>query len=237
MATRWESFCAVNEGRRAIREFDGTAVADEDVRAVLEQALLAPSSGNLQPYQVHWIRDAATRVQVASACRGQRAAASAPVLLVVTAGVPTAQATAAAHLAHLDACATLDDRARQYHRAQVTTFIRFMRWGTSCLWSPLHAAICTMWPGLSVIPIGAAAARHWAARSAVYAAQTILLAASARGLDSCPMEGFDGRRLARVLGLSRSTVIPVVIAIGRRRSGARVDPRWRRPFSSVVVVR
>ena len=82
-----------------------------------------------------------------------------------------------------------------------------MRWGTSPLWSPLHAMACAVWPALILLPIGSVAARHWAARSAIYAAQTVLLAAAARGLDSCPMEGFD----------------------------ARVEPQWRRPFSSVVI--
>jgi nitroreductase len=237
MSASWEAFCAVNAARRAVREFDGSPVADADVRAILEQALLAPSSGNLQPYRVYWIRDAATRARVAAACRGQRAAASAPVLFVLSAGIAAARTTAAAHLDHVTACPALTDRSRRYHRAQLEEFCRFMRWGTLGLWSPLFAAICAIWPALCVIPIGASAARHWAARSTVYAAQTILLASAARGLDSCPMEGFDGRRLARILGLPRGSVIPLVIAIGRRRADAAVDPQWRRRFADAVVVR
>lgn len=237
VAGDWEAFCAVNERRRAVREFDGAAVADQDVRAVLEQALLAPSSGNLQPYQVHWIRDAALRAELATACQGQRAAVSAPVLLVLSAGVAAARATAASRLAHVNASEALDGRAKRYHRRELARFVRFMRWGTSWAWSPVHAAICALWPAFSVVPIGAAAARHWAMRSAIYAAQTILLAAAARGLDTCPMEGFDGRRVARLLGLPRGTIVPIVIAIGRRRPDARVEPRWRRPFSAAVVVR
>lgn len=232
----WTAFCALNGRRRAIREFDGSAVADEDVRAILEQALLAPSSGNLQPYQVHWIRDAASRQRVAAACRGQRAAASAPVLLVFACHIGIAEATAAEHLDHVNGCEALDAASKRYHRGQLQTFRRFMRWGTSAIWSPLFAIACALWPPLIVVPIGSSAWRHWAARSATYAAQTVLLAAAARGLDSCPMEGFDGRKLAKTLGLPRSSVIPVVIAIGRRRADARVEPRWRRPFSSAVMI-
>jgi len=236
MAGEWTAFCALNERRRAIRDFDGTPVCDEDVRAILEQALLAPSSGNLQPYHVHWVRDPVLRGRIAAACRGQRAAASAPVLLVFSAGVDAARATAGAQLEYVNACDALDERAKTYHRAQLATFRRFMRWGTSWIWSPLHAAICAVWPPLSMIPVGSAAARHWAARSAVYAAQTVLLAAAARGVDSCPMEGFDARTVARLLALPRGTVVPVVIAIGRRRTGARVEPRWRRSFADAVRV-
>ena len=237
MASAWAAFCAVNERRRAVRDFDGAPIADEDVRAILEQALLAPSSGNLQPYRVHWIREPATRQRIAAACGGQRAAVSAPVLLVFTASLETARATAAAQLEHVNGCAALDERSKRYHRAQLAKFTRFMRWGTSWIWSPLHAAACVAWPPLMLMPVGSSAARHWAARSAIYAAQTVLLAAAARGLDSCPMEGFDGRTLAKILALPRGAVIPIVIALGRRRPEAAVEPRWRRPLSSVVIER
>jgi nitroreductase len=232
----WAAFCALNERRRAIRTFDGSPVADEDVRAILEQALLAPSSGNLQPYEVHWVRDPAERVRVAHACRGQSAATSAGVLLVFSCSVDIARRTAAARLAYVNSCDALDDNSKSYHREQVGRFSRFMRWGTSGIWSPLYAAVCALWPALAVVPIGAAAARHWAARSSIYAAQTVLLAAAARGLDSCPMEGFDGRKVASALALPRGTLIPIVIALGRRSADARVEPRWRRDFSNAVVI-
>ncbi|MBX5483045.1 MAG: nitroreductase family protein [Myxococcaceae bacterium] len=68
------------------------------------------------------------------------------------------------------------------------------------------------------------------------AAQTLMLAASARGYDSCPMEGFNPIQVAKVLTIRRGAVIPLVIALGRRREGARVEPQWRRPFESAVVV-
>src|SRR5690349_19642512 len=81
----WTTFRAINESRRAVRDFDDTPLADGDVRAVVAEALLAPSSGNLQPYRIHWVRDPATKAALARACNGQRAAASAPTLLVIEA--------------------------------------------------------------------------------------------------------------------------------------------------------
>jgi nitroreductase len=64
----------------------------------------------------------------------------------------------------------------------------------------------------------------------------MLLAASARGLDTCPMEGFDPRRLGRILGLERGDVIALVVALGRRRPGALIEPRWRRPFEAALRI-
>ena len=45
-------------------------------------------------------------------------------------------------------------------------------------------------------------------------AMTLMLAASAAGLATLPMEGFDERRVRRILGIPRSQIVPVVIAIG-----------------------
>jgi nitroreductase len=64
-----------------------------------------------------------------------------------------------------------------------------------------------------------------------------MIAAEALGLNTCPMEGFDARRLSRFLGLSpRLHEIVMVIAIGKK-SVAHVDqPQWRRPLEATVTV-
>lgn len=81
----WGAFQALNGRRRAIRDFDGIAIPDEHVRELLAEAARAPSSGNLQPYRFHWIRDTTLKARVAAVCNGQRAAVSASTLIVVTA--------------------------------------------------------------------------------------------------------------------------------------------------------
>jgi nitroreductase len=63
-----------------------------------------------------------------------------------------------------------------------------------------------------------------------------MLAAAARGVDSCPMEGFNARKVAKILQLPRGTVIPIIVALGIRRIDARLEPQWRRPFDKAVVV-
>ncbi|WP_395833685.1 nitroreductase family protein [Archangium violaceum] len=91
-------------------------------------------------------------------------------------------------------------------------------------------------PILSLLPIGPSGTRQWIARNSIFAAQTFLLAATARGFDTCPMEGFDALKVGRLLGLPRGSVISLVIAIGHRRADALVEPRLRRPFDEAVVV-
>jgi nitroreductase len=232
----WRAFQRVNQSRRAVRDFDGSPVADEDVEAVLGEALLAPSSGNSQPYVIHWLRDAAVKAAALGACRDQRAARSASTLLVFVAAPRIATETAAMFRAYVESTTELSERSKAYHLGQLKTAGRFLRIAPSVLLSPLHAALTTVFPSLTLAPIGATAVRNWVARSALFAAQTLLLAASARGLDTCPMEGFDPRRLARVLGLKRGDVIALVVAVGRRRVDAQIEPRWRRGFGAAVAV-
>jgi hypothetical protein len=50
------------------------------------------------------------------------------------------------------------------------------------------------------------------------------------------MEGFDPRQLAGILGLKRGDVVVLVVALGRRRPDALIEPRWRRSFGLAVKV-
>jgi nitroreductase len=64
-----------------------------------------------------------------------------------------------------------------------------------------------------------------------------MIAAEALGLNTCPMEGFDGRRLSRFLGLStRYHEIVMVIAIGKKSLVYAEPPQWRRPLDVTVTV-
>jgi nitroreductase len=91
-------------------------------------------------------------------------------------------------------------------------------------------------PARALVPIGRAGITHWATRSTLYAAQQVMTAATARGFDTCPMEGFDPARVAKLLALPRGAVIPLVIAVGHRTPDAHLEPQWRRAFDDAVVV-
>ena len=53
-----------------------------------------------------------------------------------------------------------------------------------------------------------------------------MLALTAHGFDSCPMEGFDEPRVKRLFGLPRAAEILMVIAAGRGAEGG-VIPQIR----------
>lgn len=234
---RWDAFVSANANRRAIRDFDGRSLPDETVRELLEQAILAPSSINLQSYQLHWLRDPQIKTAVAEACNKQPGAMSAATLVVVTADLRYANASAEAMAQYVEATDQLDDKSKRYHLDVIKRAKRAFRVVPLVIWSPLKALFSTFLPPLTLMPLGPSGMRHWAARNSIFAAQTLLLAASARGVDSCPMEGFNAQKVAKLLKLPYGVVIPVVIALGYRSDHARVEPRWRRSFEQAVVVR
>lgn len=60
----------------------------------------------------------------------------------------------------------------------------------------------------------------WAAKNAMLAAMSFMLAATAHGLSTCPMEGFDARRVRKILRIPRRYALPVVICLGYEASPA-----------------
>jgi nitroreductase len=76
-------FTEVIARRRSVRHFNAKlAVTDEDVRALLEAAVAAPTAGNIQPWRFVVVRSLAARERLAQAMH-QRWATAAPVIIVV----------------------------------------------------------------------------------------------------------------------------------------------------------
>lgn len=231
----WDAFQAANRFRRAIRKFQFRSIPEGDVRALLAEATFAPSSGNMQPYQLHWVRTPALKASLAQACNGQKAAASAADFVVFAASPAIGRRTAEAQLDHVEKSTVFGPESKAYYRKQIGKFQRVLGTGSSVFWSPFLMLAAWIRPTLSLLPVGHLGSRQWAARNAIFAAQTLMLAAAAKGIDSCPMEGFSASQVSKLLGLPRGTVIPLVVALGYRADDARIEERWRLPLSESVV--
>lgn len=231
----WQYFQQVVASRRAIRDFDGEAIPDGDMQQLLQAALLAPSSANAQPYQLHLVKDPAIKARVAKACNNQRAAVSAPHLVVLVAAKRITRQSVQGYVAAITA-SDMDERTKAYHLGSMKKMRGFLNIGGLPFWSPLMWVARQLVPALTLFPFSPAGLRHWLARSSIYAAQNLMLGASAMGYDTCPMEGFNPQQVAKILGLPYGSVVPLVIAVGKRKADARIDPQWRRPLEEVVIV-
>jgi len=77
--------------------------------------------------------------------------------------------------------------------------------------------------------------RDEAMRSCGIAGQTLMLAAREKGLDSCPMDGFDFDAVARLINLPEDHVIAYMIAIGKKAKD--VWPKQGQFAADEVVIR
>ncbi len=229
-----DHFARLNGRRRAVRRFDGQPVSDATLLAICSQAQLAPSSRNSQPYRFLCVRSPALKAAIAPLCNGQAAARTAAALVVVVAGRPLAMETLNAWGQHLAGDCGLDQRSIAHHRAELKQSRVFLRIGVWPIWSPLVSLFTLVQPANSLLPLGRMGVRHWTVRSSLYAAQSFLLAASAYGLDTCPMEGFCAPKVAKTLQLPRDLVVPLIIAVGHAAADARCEPRWRKPRALAV---
>ena len=76
-------FSEVISKRRSVRHFNSKlAVSEEDVRALLEAAVTAPTAGNIQPWRFVVVRSIAARERLASAMH-QPWATAAPVVIAI----------------------------------------------------------------------------------------------------------------------------------------------------------
>ena len=94
-----------------------------------------------------------------------------------------------------------------------------------------------LWKTIGMPPVFRQAMFKWATKSTSLACENLMIAAEVLGLNTCPMEGFDGRRLPKFLGLSnRYHEIVMVIAIGKKSRSYVGPPQWRRPLDASVTV-
>ena len=236
--SRWRALCAVIEARRAVRDFAPAPVEAADLRAIIELALLSPTSSNLQLYRLHVVTDPALRATLAHACMNQRAARTAPVLIAVACCPREVSTSLAEQRRALAAASQLGQGTHEHAVAHLTKLQPVLGLASHRLLAPMLRV--ALWAARQVRPTpelstGDRALREWTMRNSAFAVQTLMLAAEAQGYATCPMEGFDPQRVARALGLRHERVW-LMLALGRRADGARVDARWRRPFSTMVRI-
>ena len=80
-----EEFIKAVKSRRSVRVYSKEPVLEQDMRACLELALLAPNSSNLQQWEFYWVRNEEKKNKLIDYCLGQPAAKTAQELVVAVA--------------------------------------------------------------------------------------------------------------------------------------------------------
>ena len=223
--------------RRAIKVFDAVPISCEFREQVLNAARSAPSSFNIQPYRLIWVESPEALREAARLCMGQSPATTASVLVVAVADLGSWRTTTREHLKWMRAAGFPAEKIA-YHEKRAGFAKWFFLQGWFGVFGYLKAfvlRIVNSWKIIGRLPVGKRGMFKWATKSTALACQNLMIAAEALGFNTCPMEGFDGRRLSKFLGLSRRYhEIVMVIAIGKKSARHSDQPQWRRPLESTV---
>ncbi|HEY4840642.1 MAG TPA: nitroreductase family protein [Terriglobales bacterium] len=225
--------------RRAVKIFEPVEISEGLREQILNAARHAPSSFNSQPYRFYWVGSAPQKAVVAKLCLGQKPAETASALVVAVADLKSLSATAQGQLEWMRRSNFTEKKIRDYQRTAKIGRILFMP-GPFGMFAALKRALFRLLNLRMVVgmpPLSREDLFKWATKSTSLACQNLMIAAEALGMNTCPMEGFDGRRLSQYLGLSgRHHEIVMVIAIGKKSRAHNDPPQWRRPLDATVTV-
>jgi nitroreductase len=228
-------FEKVVRNRRSVRLYDGTPVPEAVMRKCLELALLAPNSSNLQPWEFYWVRSPEKRSRLVEACFSQNAAKTAAEIIVAVARIDNIFPSARQMLKTLEAGPVpVPSSVRDYY----TKIVRLAyTTGPLSIAAPLKWLMFMFIGFFKVVPrepLGRPGLKLWATKSTALACENLMLAFSANGFDTCPMEGLDSKRVKKILGLPSSSVVVMAVSVGKRAPNGVYGPRVRFPNSQFL---
>lgn len=193
------------ERRAATTLFDAThSIPDSLIHELVQLASRAPTAFNLQNWRFVAVRTPEAKTRLRKVACDQAKITEATVTFILYGQLPMHE--------------TVAERLRPSIEAG------FMTEATAQGWEQAARSIYAEKPQMQ---------RDEAVRSATFAATTLMLAAEAYGLASCPMVGFDPDGVAREFGLAADEVPVLLLAVGRAAPG-NWPQKPRRPVASVL---
>lgn len=219
--------------RRAIRRFLTDPVPDDIIQQCLELAVLAPNSCNLQPWEFIVVKSPEMLEKLHSVCLNQRAA-KAPLIIVVLAK-PGAWKKACPAIIQQWPEPVVPDVIRTFYAHTAPFQYDQGTWGVKGALKRLLTCVVGWRRPAMRSPSSHAEMNVWAVKSCALAAENLMLAFQSRQYGTCPMEGFDERRLRRLLKYDSTDIPIMLLAVGKPGEKAVYGPRFR--FDSEECVR
>ena len=226
--------------RRAVRFYDSSRRIDsEKVRECLELSTLAPTSSNMQLWECYHITDKKTLKKMSTACLGQEAAKTAQELVVFVTRQDLYRERVKMALdferENVKRNSPPEKREKrmghwELYYGKIMPFLYSRFFG---IWGLLRKAV------MVTVSLFRPMMRRFSEsdvrvvvhKSCGLAAQTFMLAMAEQHYDTCPLEGFDSRRVKKILELPYGAEINMVVACGIRDEEKGVwGERFRVPF-------
>jgi Nitroreductase len=202
---------AIFRKRRAVRHFDPAhRLSEREIRELLELAGTAPSSWNLQHWKFLVFADPEAKAKLRPIANNQRQVVDASVTIAV--------------LGDLEA----NLNAGKVYEPAVRAGLQDVYAGY-----PSHSEMIKQIEEAYAVELSAPYRRDEAIRNASLAAMQLMLAATAMGLDSGPMVGFDADAFVRAFRVPPRYIPVLLVAVGKAAKPARSTTRL--PVEETVV--
>ena len=229
--------------RRSIRLYKNEEIDPEKVKQCLRNASIAPTSSNLQLWEFHHIRSKDKMAKISMACFNQSAAKSAQQMVAFVSRKDLWKNRAKANLKFLN---------KQFDKPNLSSQLLRRKKQVNNYYKKIIPGIYTDLFGILGLikffifhiigffrPIYRQSRlsdmRIVAHKSTALAAQNFMISMAAIGYDTCPMEGFDSRRVKQILNLPNSAEITMIISCGIRDEKGVYGSQFRVPFEDVYV--
>jgi nitroreductase len=227
--------------RRSVRLYKNLAIDSEKVKYCIELATLAPNSSNMQLWEFYHITNPEILKELSVACLNQKAATTAQemVVFVTRQDLYRKRAKKMMELETQNIQKNsppekqgkrIKSREMYYGKVMPLLYSRF--WG---IWGMVRKIMVNL-VGIFrpiIYQVSENDLRVVVHKSCALAAQTFMLAMANEKYDTCPMEGFDGRKVKRALKLPCGAEINMIISCGIRDEHGVWGDRMRIPFNEV----
>ncbi len=236
------SFEQIVHARRSMRVYvNHENYNPEFIKRSLELALLSPNSSNMQLWEFYRIRSNEAKEKISAYCMDQSATRTAAELVVFVARPDKANKSIQFNLDTIESPDNFEkDKSKNRRRLYYSKVMPLFYSGDFLFLFSLIKKLLVFIIGLKrpivreVTSVNKKVTIH---KSVALAAQTFMLAVKAYGYDSCPIEGFDSKRIKKYLKLPRKAEINMVISVGEGTPEGIFYPRKRFSYDEVVFDR
>lgn len=221
-----EFFDAINT-RRSVRRFTSSTVPDEVIRKALDAALKAPNSSNLQPWEFYWFKSENKKAELVKACLFQGTARSANHLVVAVSRIDTWTRNRDDIVQQMNSHEPLSDDLKNYYFKIIPSLYTHDFLGISALFRYLLFTLTGFFKPIVRRPVTRGDLFEIVTKTTALACQNFMLSIAAQGFGSCTMEGFDEKRIKKILKLGTKAHVVMVIGVGEPAPGGIFGPQFR----------
>ena len=215
-----KTFDDIVKKRRSVRIFDSNLPFDEGaVKRSLQRAILSPNSSNMQLWKFYRIQSKSALKTMHSICLNQQSVKTARELIVFVCPLHEWK-----HRCDYNIQAFLPQNGEgftnpsqkkvyQYYKKMIPALYENDVFGIKGLFRKLYVTFLGLKKPM-YREVMKSDVRVIAHKSCALAAQTFMLSMSCEGYASCPLEGFDSKRLLKFLKLPYGYEVNMVIAVG-----------------------